>query len=87
VRRKRARQFLDFCAGGPRRNEHASVALVIWRGRDCGGGVDQSGRGTRPASRFGILGYPEVDVKVSPDGVEAPSTLEAGHYLVTLSAS
>lgn len=33
------------------------------------------------------LGYPEIEIGVSPDGVEAPSELEAGPYLVTLSAS
>lgn len=33
------------------------------------------------------LGYPEVEVAVGPDGVQAPSTLEAGIYLVTLSVS
>ncbi len=32
------------------------------------------------------LGYPEVAINVGPDGVEAPATLEAGPYLVTLSA-
>jgi hypothetical protein len=33
------------------------------------------------------LGYPEVEIAVGPDGVEAPSTLEAGIYLVTLAVS
>lgn len=33
------------------------------------------------------LGYPEINIDVSPEGVKAPSTLEAGYYLVTLSAS
>lgn len=31
------------------------------------------------------LGYPEIEIHVGPEGVEAPSTLEAGPYLVTLS--
>ncbi len=33
------------------------------------------------------LGYPEIEVAVSPEGVEAPSELVAGPYLVTLSVS
>jgi hypothetical protein len=33
------------------------------------------------------LSYPEINIGVSPDGVTAPSTLEAGYYLVTLSAT
>lgn len=33
------------------------------------------------------LGYPEVEIAVGPDGVTAPSTLAAGHYLVTLTAA
>jgi hypothetical protein len=33
------------------------------------------------------LGFPEIEVAVSAEGVEAPSELEAGPYLVTLSAS
>lgn len=33
------------------------------------------------------LGFPEIEITVGPDGVEAPSTLEAGPYLVTLSAA
>ena len=32
------------------------------------------------------LGYPEIEIVVSPEGIEAPSTLEAGYYLVTLDA-
>jgi hypothetical protein len=32
------------------------------------------------------IGYPEITIEVSPEGVKAPSTLEAGFYLVTLSA-
>jgi hypothetical protein len=32
------------------------------------------------------LGYPEIKIEVSPEGVTAPSSLEAGYYLVTLSA-
>ncbi len=32
------------------------------------------------------LGYPEVKIHVGPDGVDAPSTLEAGFYLVSLSS-
>ncbi len=32
------------------------------------------------------LGYPEIEITVGPEGVEAPATLEAGPYLVTLSA-
>lgn len=31
------------------------------------------------------LGYPEVSIHVTPDGVEAPATLEAGYYVFTLS--
>ena len=30
------------------------------------------------------LGYPEVAITVGPDGIEAPSTLEAGLHLITL---
>jgi hypothetical protein len=30
------------------------------------------------------LGYPEIHITVGPDGVEAPSEIEAGYYLVTL---
>ncbi|HKG26610.1 MAG TPA: hypothetical protein VKB09_13240 [Thermomicrobiales bacterium] len=33
------------------------------------------------------LGYPEVQVEVSPDGVKAPATLAEGYYLFTLSAT
>src|SRR3712207_8958180 len=33
------------------------------------------------------LGYPEIAIEVGPDGVEAPSSLTAGDYLVTLSAA
>lgn len=33
------------------------------------------------------LGLPEITVAVGPDGVEAPSTLTAGRYMVTLSAA
>lgn len=32
------------------------------------------------------LGYPEVRIHVGPDGVDAPATLEAGFYLVSLSS-
>jgi hypothetical protein len=32
------------------------------------------------------LGYPEVQVEVSPEGVKTPSTLTEGYYLFTLSA-
>jgi hypothetical protein len=32
------------------------------------------------------LGYPEVRIHVGPDGVEAPSTLDAGFYLVSFSS-
>jgi hypothetical protein len=32
------------------------------------------------------LGYPVVQIHVGPDGVEAPSTLEAGYYLVEFSS-
>jgi len=32
------------------------------------------------------FGYPEIDIEVGPDGVTAPDSLTAGHYLVTLSA-
>lgn len=32
------------------------------------------------------LGYPAIAINVGPDGVEAPTALDAGHYLVTLSA-
>lgn len=32
------------------------------------------------------LGYPEVRIHVGPDGVEAPSTLDAGFYLISFSA-
>jgi hypothetical protein len=32
------------------------------------------------------LGYPEIEITAGPDGVTAPDTLAAGHYLVTLSA-
>ncbi|MDP9472790.1 MAG: hypothetical protein M3Q71_19355 [Chloroflexota bacterium] len=35
---------------------------------------------------IGTLGYPEIEIEVSPEGVKAPSTLTAGYYLVTLSA-
>jgi len=30
------------------------------------------------------LGYPEIDITVGPDGVDAPSEIAAGFYLVTL---
>jgi hypothetical protein len=33
------------------------------------------------------LGLPEIAVSVGPDGVEAPDSLAAGRYLVTLSAA
>lgn len=33
------------------------------------------------------LGYPIVQIRVGPDGIEAPSMLEAGYYLVELSAT
>jgi hypothetical protein len=33
------------------------------------------------------LGYPTVQIQVGPDGIEAPSTLEAGYYLIELSAT
>ena len=33
------------------------------------------------------LGYPEIQIEVSPEGVTAPSTLSAWFYLVTLSAT
>jgi hypothetical protein len=33
------------------------------------------------------LGYPEIEITVGPEGVAAPSSLAAGMYLVTLSAS
>lgn len=32
------------------------------------------------------LGYPVVSIHVGPDGVEAPSTLEAGYYLIEFSS-
>jgi hypothetical protein len=32
------------------------------------------------------LGYPVVKIHVGPDGVEAPSTLEAGYYLIEFSS-
>jgi hypothetical protein len=32
------------------------------------------------------LGYPVVQIHVGPDGVEAPSTLEAGYYLIEFSS-
>lgn len=32
------------------------------------------------------LGYPEVRIHVGPDGIEAPSTLDAGFYLVSFSS-
>ncbi len=35
---------------------------------------------------IGTLGYPEIEIEVSPEGVKAPSTLTAGYYLVTISA-
>ena len=36
---------------------------------------------------LGTLGYPEIAINVTPDGFEAPTTLAADHYLVTLSAA
>lgn len=47
-------------------------------------------QGIQPAfgdSILRTLGYHEVAITVSPEGVEAPATLEAGYHLVTLSAS
>ena len=32
------------------------------------------------------LGYPVVQIHVGPEGVEAPSTLEAGYYLIEFSS-
>jgi len=32
------------------------------------------------------LGYPELNVRVGPEGIEAPTTVEAGLYLVSLTA-
>ncbi|MGH2559640.1 MAG: hypothetical protein ACRDJH_11290 [Thermomicrobiales bacterium] len=37
-------------------------------------------------TNFSPFGYPEIEIEVSPDGVEAPSTVEAGLYHVTLTA-
>ena len=36
--------------------------------------------------KLGELGYPVVQIHVGPDGVEAPSTLEAGYYLIEFSS-
>jgi hypothetical protein len=36
-------------------------------------------------SVISTLGYPEIDVQVSPDGIAAPSTVSEGYHLVTLS--
>lgn len=36
-------------------------------------------------SIISTLGYPEVNIDVTPEGVTAPSTLAEGYYLVTLS--
>lgn len=37
--------------------------------------------------RLRALNYPEIEISVGPDGVVAPSSLEAGYYLVSLSAA
>jgi len=56
----------------------------------CAGPVHAQDEGLDP--RFSntllpTLGYPEIAIEVTPDGFEAPSTLDVGHYLVTLSAA
>ena len=33
------------------------------------------------------LGYSEIEITVGPDGVEAPTTLASGYYLVTFAAA
>lgn len=63
----------------------ATVAAVGW-------GEPASAQSSKVDSAFSdeiitTLGYPKVEIAVGPDGVKAPTTIEAGISLVTLSAS
>lgn len=86
-RRNLLRMAVRLTAGG---------ALALTAGNAFGGRVfarqatPGSGEQFQTAFSDKILrsfGLPEIKIDVGPDGVKAPSKLEAGYYLVTLSAA